>query len=61
MFDEIHSVLDSVEGVVGGSGSGIIDSDNVLLDPAPEINNTLGSIFAAIIQIFSFIRNLFKM
>ncbi len=60
MFDEIHGVLDGVEGAVGDSGIGFVD-DNVLLDPAPEVNNTLGGIFAAIIRIFSFFRNLFKM
>ena len=61
MFDEIHGVLDGIEGAVGDSGSGIVDSDNVLLDPAPEVNNVLGGIFAALIKIFSFFRNLFKM
>ena len=61
MFDEIHGVIDKVEGAVGDSAGGIIGSDNVLLDPAPAVNNTLGNVFTAIIQIFAFIRNLLKL
>ncbi len=52
-----HDVLDKIE------NSGIVDSiggGNVMLDPAPEMSNIIAQIFAAIIEIFSIFRNMFK-
>ncbi len=32
---------------------------NTVLDPAPEVNYTLGSLFAFFVSFFSYIRNFF--
>lgn len=52
-----HDALDKIE------DSGIADSlggGNVMLDPAPEISTILAQLFAAIVEIFSVFRNMFK-
>ncbi len=60
-FDSIingaHDALDKVEGSVGGSISG---GGNTVLDPAPEMSKIISDIFAAIIEVFAFFRNMFK-
>ncbi len=59
MFDQIDGALDQIEGVVGDADLGL-GGNNVLLDPAPEVNGFIGTIFAAIIELFSILRNLMK-
>lgn len=56
IFNGAHDALDKIE------GSGITDSlgGNTILDPAPEISRTISDFFAAIIEIFAFFRNMFK-
>lgn len=62
MFDEVingaDSAFDQIEGAVGGSTIG--GTSNTILDPAPDIRKTISDLFVAIIQIFSFLSNLFK-
>lgn len=59
MFDQIDGALDQIEGAVGDANLGL-GGDNVLLDPAPEVNSIIATIFAAIIELFSILRNLMK-
>lgn len=65
MFDDLGNVmggagdaLDKIEGAVGDNTIG--GTGNTVLDPAPDIRKTLSDLFVAIVQIFSFLSNLFK-
>ncbi len=65
MFDNLENImggasdaLDKIEGAVGDNTIG--GSGNTILDPAPDMRKTIADIFVAIIQIFSFLSNLFK-
>jgi len=62
MFDDVmngaDSALDQIEGAVGDNTLG--GTGNTILDPAPDIRKTIADLFVAIVQIFSFLRNLFK-
>ena len=51
-------LLDQIEGAVGDNTLG--GTGNTVLDPAPDIRKTIADLFVAIVQIFSFLRNLFK-
>ena len=57
IIDGAHGALDKIEdsGITDALGGG-----NVMLDPAPDMSRTIADIFAAIVEIFSFLRNLFK-
>lgn len=62
MFDDVingaDGALDQIEGAVGDNTLG--GTGNTVLDPAPDIRKTLADLFVAIVQIFSFLSNLFK-
>lgn len=62
MFDDVingaDSALDQIEGAVGDNTLG--GTGNTVLDPAPDMRKTIADLFVAIVQIFSFLRNLFK-
>ncbi|MBQ7962922.1 MAG: hypothetical protein IJ289_10020 [Clostridia bacterium] len=62
MFDDVingaDGALDQIEGAVGDNTLG--GTGNTVLDPAPDMRKTLADLFVAIVQIFSFLSNLFK-
>lgn len=62
MFDDVingaDSALDQIEGAVGDNTLG--GTGNTVLEPAPDMRKTIADLFVAIVQIFSFLRNLFK-
>ena len=60
IFNGAHDALDQIEGSgITNSLNGIFGG-NVMLDPAPEMSRTIADVFAAIVEVFSILRNLMK-
>ena len=60
MFDSLHGIVDGISGAVGEGGIDI-GGGNVLLDPANDIKKTIADVFAAFIEVFSFLRTMLSL
>lgn len=57
MLEGLDNVLGGSEDILGSIGDAI-GGGNVMLDPAEDMRRTLADIFAAIIEVFSFLRTM---